>query len=470
MPTIVVLLASVIVMTLVLLDEGRANQTRTPLPPPAERLVLDLPGDPRRPVKLRVPVVFPPGSGPFPLAIWNHGSNGSGGTMDENTVSQNMGVYYLLSRGYAVAMPLMRGFGNSGDGIHNTGCRLDDLGRDAAADVLAVIDPLAKQHKIDASRIVVAGSSFGGWNALAIGTFRDARIAAIINFYGGVHSSACRDHQKPLIESSRRFGQSSRVPSLWLYGSNDQIFPKPLWQAMYRAYTEQGGRADIVDFGQFRTDSHKLLGDPSATELFAGPVDRFLAGLGLPGKKINYEYLPSEPPPATHYAAIIGAVPFLNARGQEIYKKFLSAPSPKALVIAPKSLMVAEYGGFDPLARAMAACQKNGATCWPYAVNDIVVWAHPTPSPPPTHFARLEDTAAVPYVDAAGKTAYGRFLTAPRPRAFVIGPDGSWSMAVGERDPVAAALATCGDPKRVTCQPYAVDGTIVWPASEAAAH
>src|SRR5581483_8046061 len=45
------------------------------LPPaPLHERVINLPGDPARPVKLQVTVFMPEGNGPFPLAVLNHGA------------------------------------------------------------------------------------------------------------------------------------------------------------------------------------------------------------------------------------------------------------------------------------------------------------------------------------------------------------------------------------------------------------
>ncbi|MCJ2060540.1 prolyl oligopeptidase family serine peptidase [Methylobacterium sp. J-048] len=448
------------------------------LPPPAKRMILDLAGDPLRPVRLKVGLVLPPGPGPFPLVIWNHGSNRRDGSkdkralVDETNIDRNMGVYYFLSRGYAVALPVMRGFGHSGGSIQATGCRLDDMGRNSAADIQAVLNQIGTRPEIDSRRVVVGGSSIGGWNSLAVGTLQDARVVAIVNFYGGIHSSACSNDNEALVQSTRRIAAISRVPSLWLYGDNDQVFPKPLWQAMHRGYVEQGGKAEMIAFGPYKSDSHHLLSDPYGVFIYSQSLDSFLERLGLPSQKKFPDYVPMSPPAPTHYSVIddVESVPFLNASNRETYRKFLTSSHPRAFLIAPNKAVILNTGGFDPLAGGFAACERHGIECWPYAFNDDVVWAHPTPAPPPTQFAKLEDTTAIPYVNDAGRDAYKQFLTRSRPRAFVIAPDGRWSMSTGNPDPVAAALAACGDRGPPDCHAYAVDGAVVWSEAAAASH
>ena len=44
------------------------------------------------------------------------------------------------------------------------------MGTDNAEDIKTVINFMASQPTVDASRVVVVGQSFGGWNTLALGT------------------------------------------------------------------------------------------------------------------------------------------------------------------------------------------------------------------------------------------------------------------------------------------------------------
>jgi hypothetical protein len=52
--------------------EPRSDATALP-PLPMNEQVLNLPGDPARPVTLQVTLFMPYGAGPFPLAVVNHG-------------------------------------------------------------------------------------------------------------------------------------------------------------------------------------------------------------------------------------------------------------------------------------------------------------------------------------------------------------------------------------------------------------
>jgi dienelactone hydrolase len=445
-----------------------ASLDPTLIPPVTmQQALLMLPGDPARPVQLEVTLLKPEGAGPFPLAVLNHGAAQHGQTpRDVPRYVYTFSAYYFLSRGYAVAMPMMRGFAASGGKLPNTGCDVVGLGYADARDIAAVIADLRQEPDLDTSRIVVGGQSFGGWNTLALGAMRPKRVVGLVNFVGGVRSSGCDGGNlaagdRALVAGMSAFGARTRIPSIWFYGDNDSIFPVPVWQAMDRAYTKAGGPAALVPFGRFMSDSHQLLSFGEGLPLWTGKVDAFLRGIGMPSRVVEPGYLPVPIPPPSHFAAIDDAVavPNLNARGRQAYEVFLGHKPPRAFALSPDGQSVGSYGGFDPLGRALGLCRANGFTCMPYAVDNAVVWV-PPPPPVPSHFAALDDVAAVPYLNATAEDGYRRFLAAPVPRAFVIAPDGSWVSAIGP-NPAYHALKYCRL-HHLDCGVYAVDRVVVW--------
>jgi dienelactone hydrolase len=89
------------------------------------------------------------------------------------------------------------------------------------------------------------------------------------------------------------------------------------------------------------------------------------------------------------------------------------------------------------------------------AISDI-------PRPARSDFAKLEDAEAVPNVRESGRKGYLEFLKKGLPRAFAIGPAGSWGWANEGDDPVARALSNCGKHSKEPCKLYAVDDEVVW--------
>jgi dienelactone hydrolase len=427
--------------------------------------ILHVAGDPEDPVTLLMTVYTPDGPGPFPLAVMNHGSTGSMPPDQQPRYHLTFSAYYFLSRGYAVALPMMRGYAGSGGHFHAHGCDDVATGLEAAKDIRAVIDYMKQQPYVDGSRIIVAGQSFGGWNALSTGALDIPGVKGGVSFAGGMKASDCNDPDDALVKAAGKLGTRVSIPSIWFFGDNDALFAPQVWHAMYNHYTAEGAPAELVAYGTFGTNSHNLLGSGEGLHLWVPKLDAFLTRLNMPGALLYSEYLPTLPPAPSHYAAVDDpqAVPYLSAHGDKgtaYYQTFLAKPLPRAIAIGPHGAGIAS-GGFDPIAHAMALCQQSSPDCRLYAVDNDVVWVRPTPAPAPTHFAELTDGNAVPYLNAQGRAGYEKFLLMHRPRAFVVAPDGGWSASSMGVDPVAFALKDCGDHHR-NCRLYAVDGDVVW--------
>lgn len=426
--------------------------------------VLSVPGDARNPALLVVTLLRPDGLGPFPLVIMNHGAFGSSSPELEPRYRFSFSAYYFLSRGYAVALPMMRGYSGSGGRQDLYGCNQETVGLNNAKDIYAVVNFMLRQTFIDDHRVVVAGQSFGGWNTLALGALKHPKVSGLINFAGGAKISSCGQTQSTLALAAKHYGAHTTIPSLWFYGDNDSKFAPSVWRAMFDSYVGAGGKAELVAYGRFMEDSHNLLGFPESLRIWSPKVDAFLAKIGLPNKITHPEYLPEEFPLPSNYASVddVDAVPYLNNEGRGTYKKFLSATMPKVFVLSSKGLAASFNGGFDPLGRAMNACKKHSQKCQVYAVDDNVTWVRPTAAPIATNFASIKDSSAVPYLSDAGRKGYQKYLTLRKPKAFVVAPDGAWTYSSLADDPLMAAVDSCNKNHK-GCRLYAIDEQVVWP-------
>ncbi len=88
--------------------------------------------------------------------------------------------------------------------------------------------------------------------------------------------------------------------------------------------------------------------------------------------------------------------------------------------------------------------------------------AHNRMIPAASGFAAVGDVDKVP-VREAGKDRYRTFLSAPVPKAFVVGEDGSFAMSAHDPDAMALALDECAA-RKVGCWLYAVDDRVVYTA------
>jgi dienelactone hydrolase len=134
---------------------------------------------------------LPPGEGPFPCVITNHGSGIAQGTED---VSRPGTASLLMSWGIASFLPHRRGYGESegpawrADVPSPSGTPAYDaeLSRrlDAESDdILAALDVVAALPEIDAAHVGVMGSSFGGTTTLLAAAKTD-RFTCAIDFAG----------------------------------------------------------------------------------------------------------------------------------------------------------------------------------------------------------------------------------------------------------------------------------------------
>jgi len=228
----------------------------------------------------------PPGPGPFPLAVVNHGS-------DQDPVARDrMGLpsfpvltNWLISKGYAVLLPLRPGHGATGGRyLEDQGsCARPDYTRSGLATAQAIessIEFMRTDPTIRKDGVVIFGNSAGGWGAVALASRNPAGVRAVIAFApgrGGRNRGRAGDNCAPdrLVEAAAAFGRSARIPSLWLYAENDSFFPPALSQRMADAYRSAGGRLDYRLLPAVGGEGHNLIQSPA--ERWAPAVESFLA-------------------------------------------------------------------------------------------------------------------------------------------------------------------------------------------------
>jgi dienelactone hydrolase len=333
-------------------------------------------------VELETTIFKPPGEGPFPLVIMNHGKALG------NPRAQGRDRFVVLSRefvrrGYAVVIPMRKGFSKSTGDYVDPGCNMTAHGQMQADDLQGTLEYLRGQRWVDKERIVVAGQSYGGLTALAFGTRNFPGVRGLINFAGGLrmHGGDCR-WESSLVKAFASFGAKTALPSLWFYGANDMHFGPDLASRMYDAYIQAGGQAKLVAYGAFKKDAHGMSGSRDGVKIWWPETEKFLKEVGMPTEPVIA--LSDEiKVPKTEFASIdnITAVPYLRDRGREQYKVFLSKPYPRAFAVSPTGAWSWAEDGDDPAEQVLAECQKNSTQpCKLYAVDNNVVWADNQPA------------------------------------------------------------------------------------------
>jgi hypothetical protein len=287
--------------------------------------LLSVPVESSPPLHLQVTLFMPSHGGPFPLVIVNHGA--SHDLRNTPRVADNFIPYYFLSRGYAVALPMMRGYAGSEGYPKPHGCDVAALGLDSARDIRKVLDLASigmPSQEVDTEYLPDRA--------------RAASAYADINDLDAV----------PFLTDKQR----------------DDVYRHFLAAPLPRAIAI-GSTSAVYISGGF---------DPSLSAMDrCWKLTRYCQ-LYAVDNTVVWPRLESEPP-STKFAALtdVSAVPYLSERGRRMYTKFLSLRTPRAFAIAPDGAWGYAWG-IDPINDALAYCANGHAGCRLYAVNRDVVW------------------------------------------------------------------------------------------------
>lgn len=327
-------------------------------------------------IDLETQIYAPPGLGPFPLIVLSHGKAHGDPRFQES------GQFYgpaleFVRRGYVVIAPNRMGYSKSG-GRYIEGCEMTSMGQTWADDVVPAIDYARKLSYVDASRIVLVGQSQGGFVSVALGSRNLPGVLGIIDFAGGMRNDNCVGWEQSVINAFGAYGKTSRVPALFFYGDNDSYFAQPLPHQFLQAYNDAGGHATMIEVGTWHENSHLLFHKSEGKSVWLPPVEKFLAGLGLPSQRT------ADLPASGETADVsdVGALSQIVHGKQSIlegYDRFLWHSPPRAFAISPDG-----HFGFAPGDNAehdaVSLCATHTKlTCSIYAVDDRVVFSKSGP-------------------------------------------------------------------------------------------
>ena len=202
-------------------------------------------------------VYKPAGPGPYPVLINIHGGPEA---QSQPTFSMST-QQYVVEMGYAVIAPNVRG----STGYGKTYVALDNgfKREDSVRDIGALLDWIATQKDLDASRVVVIGGSYGGYMSLASMTHYNDRlrggidIVGVSNFVTFLESTAeyRRDLRRPeygderdpkmraFLEEIAPANSAGKItkPMLVVQGKNDPRVPINESGQMVRKMRANGG-------------------------------------------------------------------------------------------------------------------------------------------------------------------------------------------------------------------------------------
>jgi len=213
-------------------------------------------------------------SGNAPLIVMPHG-----GPESYDRFGFNWKAQYFASRGYVVLQPQFRGSSGFGDDFVLAG--YGEWGGKMQSDLHDGVRYLVEKGKVDASRVCIVGSSYGGYAALAAGAFAPDMYKCVVSVAGvsdleGMIKVARRDYgrnhwivsyweqQYGTDITGREFMRSISplhhagafiAPVLLIHGKDDTVVPIKQSRLMHKALKKAG---KSVEFVQLKGEDHFL--------------------------------------------------------------------------------------------------------------------------------------------------------------------------------------------------------------------
>lgn len=240
--------------------------------------------------ELVVTLYTPPGPGPHPLVVINHGRAVDAADRAKlGRARYPAAAHYFTQSGFVVAVPVRLGYGVTG------GANVEQMDACSnrqytptfdmvAQEIAQVVQALQKRPEVDRERVVVVGVSFGGAATIALGAQPVPGVRALINFAGGGGGNPVKFPGKPcsaehLEQSWAHYGSRTQLPSLWVYAENDLFWGPELPQRWAQAYNKAGGQARFVRLPPDGDNGHNLFSrSPKKWQPLVGP---FLRQLGF---------------------------------------------------------------------------------------------------------------------------------------------------------------------------------------------
>jgi dienelactone hydrolase len=200
----------------------------------------------------------PHGPGPHPWIVMSHG------TAVTAEANRKIGRYRALTpirqwvkRGYAVIVPVRRGYGASGGDTFGDSygtCKSPDFrraGEGAALDLLATIEWAKTQPDLDRRRWLLVGQSAGGFASIYTASKRPEGLVAVLGFAPGRGGRPDTNPGLPcwpelMAKLFASIAPDIAVPVLWFYAENDAFIGPAAARLWFESFRTAGGRGDFV--------------------------------------------------------------------------------------------------------------------------------------------------------------------------------------------------------------------------------
>ncbi|HZM32883.1 MAG TPA: prolyl oligopeptidase family serine peptidase [Burkholderiales bacterium] len=327
-------------------------------------------------------ILRPEGPGPYGAVVLNHGVSASARERARESSDLLIGAASVFARrGFAVVMPLRRGFGETGGQMAEDpgSCANPDYmraERNAADDVMAAYEYARSLPYVDRSRMILAGQSAGAMVALfTAGTREPEGLVAVLGFAAGrggdpIGSPGEPCAVEPVAEVLDRIGRTVKVPVLLHYAENDRFFAPKTSRLWFDRFAANGARAEYVLQPAFGTDGHYLFGSTLGVRYWLPAVEGFLGRHG-----VQFARLDADEPERRMLFALDRLPNVKSDACRSLYRAFLEAPGPRAYAVSDDGRCGFSSGVQDARDAAIRQCGAVAKeNCMLYAVDDAVIW------------------------------------------------------------------------------------------------
>ncbi|MBU2700429.1 dienelactone hydrolase [Sporomusaceae bacterium BoRhaA] len=215
------------------------------------------------------------------VMIFTHGRKGPNPPKNPRQyLAYNNICKYFAGEDLVVMYVVRRGFGNSEGSI------MDEYkdtplssGLEMVKDLSAAIDYIKTKDYVLKDKYVIAGHSQGGWAALSSSTVKIDGVACVINFSGATnYAKAPRiSNWQPVVnrnltETCKILGKSNKVPTLWIYGTDEPNRTPDQTKEMFDTFVSSGGNGNLIILPGIDHDTT----NSSAIKLWQVEVRKFL--------------------------------------------------------------------------------------------------------------------------------------------------------------------------------------------------
>ncbi len=206
-------------------------------------------------------------SQPRPIVLINHGRAATAdkrAAFGRSTAITN--ASWFAAMGFAVVVPTRLGYGvTGGDDVEDTGdCKRKNYPPGyvaAAVQTMQILAHVRQRNDVVPDKTLVLGQSFGGATAITVAAQNPPGVLAAINFAGGGGGNPETQPQEPCATQMLKamfatYGETSRIPTLWIYAENDQWMGPKYPREWFEAFKAKGGVGEFVLYPPNGKDGH----------------------------------------------------------------------------------------------------------------------------------------------------------------------------------------------------------------------